>query len=54
MKNILIHIPHSSYIIPEKYKDLFYLKDDELFQEQIKMSAVIQMSCLMLKEFKNS
>lgn len=38
MKNILIHIPHSSYIIPEKYKDLFYLKDDELFQEQIKMS----------------
>lgn len=38
MKNILIHIPHSSYIIPEKYKDLFYLKDDELFQEQLKMT----------------
>lgn len=38
MKNILIHIPHSSYTIPDKYKDLFYLKDDELFQEQLKMS----------------
>lgn len=38
MNNILIHIPHSSYAIPNEYKDLFYLKDDELFQEQIKMS----------------
>ena len=38
MKNILIHIPHSSYIIPNKYKDLFYLKGVELFQEQLKMS----------------
>ena len=38
MNNILIHIPHSSYFIPEKYKNLFFLKDDALRQEQIKMS----------------
>ena len=38
MNNILIHIPHSSYLIPEKYKDLFFLKEDDLRQEQIKMS----------------
>lgn len=38
MKNILVHIPHSSYIIPNKYKNLFYLKGVELFQEQLKMS----------------
>ncbi len=38
MNNILIHIPHSSYVIPDEYKDLFYLVDNELLQEQIKMS----------------
>ena len=38
MKNILIHIPHSSYAIPNEYKELFYLRDNELFQEQLKMS----------------
>ncbi len=38
MNDILIHIPHSSYIIPKKYKKLFYLKNNELFQEQIKMT----------------
>ena len=38
MNNILIHIPHSSYLIPEKYKDIFFLKEDDLRQEQIKMS----------------
>ena len=38
MKNILIHIPHSSYVIPKKYRNLFYLDDDELFQEQVKMT----------------
>lgn len=38
MNNILIHIPHSSYFIPEEYKNLFFLKEDELRQEQIKMS----------------
>ena len=38
MYNILIHIPHSSYLIPEKYKDIFFLKEDDLRQEQIKMS----------------
>jgi N-formylglutamate amidohydrolase len=38
MNNILIHIPHSSYVIPDEYRGLFYLKDDELLQEQIKMS----------------
>ena len=38
MKNILIHIPHSSYVIPNEYRDLFYLKGNELFQEQLKMT----------------
>ena len=38
MKNMLIHIPHSSYIIPEKYKKLFCLSDKEIFKEQIKMT----------------
>lgn len=38
MKNILIHIPHSSYLIPEEYKKLFFLKGGNLKQEQIKMT----------------
>ena len=38
MNNILIHIPHSSYLIPEEYRNIFFLKDDDLRQEQIKMS----------------
>lgn len=38
MNNILIHIPHNSYTIPHEYRALFYLKDDELFHEQLKMS----------------
>lgn len=38
MKNILIHIPHRSYAIPNEYKELFYLNDNELFQEQLKMT----------------
>ena len=38
MKNILIHIPHSSYLIPEEYKRLFLLKGGNLKQEQIKMT----------------
>ena len=38
MHNILIHIPHSSYYIPKEYKDLFVLKENDLRQEQIKMS----------------
>lgn len=38
MNNILIHIPHSSYAIPNEYRDLFYLKSNELFQEQLKMT----------------
>ena len=36
--NILIHIPHSSFNIPDKYKNLFYLTKEKLFKEQIKMS----------------
>ncbi|MBQ3641514.1 N-formylglutamate amidohydrolase [bacterium] len=38
MNNLLIHIPHSSYNIPEKYKSLFYISEKELQQEQIKMT----------------
>ena len=38
MNNILIHIPHSSYLIPEEYMKLFYLTEKDLLQEQIKMS----------------
>lgn len=38
MKNTLIHIPHSSYLIPNEYKKLFYLTDDELLAEQLKMT----------------
>lgn len=37
-KNILIHIPHSSFYIPKIYNDLFYLSIEELQQEQIKMT----------------
>ena len=50
MKNILIHIPHSSYIIPNEYKDLFYLNDDELFQEQIKMTDSFTNELFNIKE----
>ena len=39
MKNsILIHIPHSSYYIPQEYKNLFYLSSEKLLLEQIKMT----------------
>ena len=38
MNNVLIHIPHSSYHIPPEYKSLFFLKGDDLFQEQVKMT----------------
>lgn len=38
MKNILIHIPHSSYYIPQEYKELFYLSETALFEEQLKMT----------------
>ena len=38
MNNILIHIPHSSYFIPKEYKELFYLSEKELLQEQLKMT----------------
>lgn len=38
MSNILIHIPHSSYTIPNKYRNLFYLEEKELYQEQLKMT----------------
>lgn len=35
---IILHIPHSSYFIPDEYKTLFYLQDKELFAEQLKMT----------------
>ena len=35
---ILLHIPHSSYIIPKEYKKLFCISEKELRQEQIKMT----------------
>ena len=38
MSNVLIHIPHSSYIIPNEYKHLFCLTEKELYDEQIKMT----------------
>lgn len=38
MHNILIHIPHSSYFIPKDYNGLFVLNENDLKQEQIKMS----------------
>lgn len=37
-KETILHIPHSSYYIPEKYKKLFFLSDKGLSSEQIKMS----------------
>lgn len=33
----ILHIPHSSSYIPDKYKSLFYLSDEELHLEQLKM-----------------
>ena len=36
--NIIIHIPHSSFYIPQKYKKLFYLTKSELKKEQLKMT----------------
>lgn len=50
MNNILIHIPHSSYFIPNKYKHLFWLKEDELFQEQIKMTDSFTNELFNIKE----
>ena len=38
MKKVLIHIPHSSYYIPQRYRRLFYLSGEELFQEQLRMT----------------
>ena len=35
---ILLHLPHSSYFIPEQYKKLFVLNEKELLQEQILMT----------------
>ena len=35
---ILLHIPHSSYFIPNKYKNLFCITENELRIEQIKMT----------------
>lgn len=35
---IILHIPHSSYFIPDEYKTLFYLPEKELFGEQLKMT----------------
>ena len=35
---ILLHIPHSSYFIPEQYKKLFVLSSKELLKEQILMT----------------
>lgn len=38
MNELIIHIPHSSYFIPEEYKDLFYISEKEIFTEQLKMT----------------
>lgn len=38
MNNVLIHIPHNSFSIPDKYRDLFYLSDKDLLKEQLKMT----------------
>lgn len=35
---IILHIPHSSVIIPDEYRALFFLNDDELEKEQIRMT----------------
>ena len=35
---ILLHIPHSSYFIPNEYKNLFCINEEELRIEQIKMT----------------
>ena len=35
---ILLHIPHSSYFIPNEYKNLFCINEGELRLEQIKMT----------------
>ena len=35
---ILLHLPHSSYFIPEQYKKLFVLSSQQLQQEQILMT----------------
>ena len=38
MKKVLVHIPHSSYYIPQRHRKLFYLSGEELFREQLKMT----------------
>lgn len=37
-EQIILHIPHSSVKIPEKYRDLFYLNDDQLKTELLHMT----------------
>lgn len=36
--SIILHIPHSSYLICPEYRDLFFLNNSELFKEQLKMT----------------
>lgn len=37
-KEIILHIPHSSYYVPDEYNTLFYLSKNDLFKEQLKMT----------------
>lgn len=38
MKNTILHVPHSSMIIPEEYKNLFLISASELKRELLKMT----------------
>lgn len=48
----LLHIPHSSYLIPDEYKHLFCITERELKQEQIKMtdSYTDELFCMPFKK----
>ena len=37
-EQIILHIPHSTTFIPEKYRDLFYLDEQQLANELLKMT----------------
>ena len=37
--HIILHIPHSSLVIPDRYRSRFYLQGEDLLREQLCMTT---------------